>query len=210
MENDAAARRPEPRAVRLDHRQVRVLAHPLRTRLLGALRVKGPATATTLAELLNTNTGATSYHLRQLAEVGLVAEDPDRGTGRQRWWRAAHDVTNWEPTDFDDDPDARAAIEWIESDQVRYLADHAEKWFAVRHEWSPAWRDAFGMGDIFMSIPSARLEALKEELWQILERYRNEADPAEPGAEQVQIYLAAFPLLAGARLAGPPPSEEKR
>ena len=86
-----------------------MLAHPLRMRLLGALRVNGPATATTLAELLGTNTGATSYHLRQLAEVGLVAEDPDRGTGRQRWWRAAHDVTNWEPTDFDDDPDARAA-----------------------------------------------------------------------------------------------------
>ncbi|PWU43552.1 transcriptional regulator [Micromonospora globispora] len=210
MENDEAPRRRESRAVRLDHRQVRVLAHPLRTRLLGALRVKGPATATTLAELLGTNTGATSYHLRQLAEVGLVAEDPDRGTGRQRWWRAAHDVTNWEPTDFDDDPDARAAIEWIEGDQVRYLAEHAEHWFAVRHEWSPAWRDAFGMGDIFMTIPSTRLEALKAELWQILERYRNEADPTEPGAEQVQIYLAAFPLLAGKRLAGPPPSEEKR
>ncbi|SCL25002.1 transcriptional regulator, ArsR family [Micromonospora rhizosphaerae] len=210
MENDESARRREPRAVRLDHRQVRVLAHPLRTRLLGALRVQGPATATVLAELLGTNTGATSYHLRQLAEVGLVAEEPDRGTGRQRWWRAAHDVTNWEPTDFDDDPDARAAIEWIEGDQVRFLAEHAEHWFAVRHEWSPAWRDAFGMGDVFMSIPSTRLEALKEEVWQLLERYRNEADPAEPGAEQVQIYLAAFPLLAGRRLAAPPPSEEKR
>ncbi|MFG2057939.1 helix-turn-helix domain-containing protein [Micromonospora sp. NPDC048930] len=193
MENEGA--RPAPRAVRLDHRQVRVLAHPLRMRLLGALRVKGPSTATRLAELLGTNTGATSYHLRQLAEVGLVAEDPDRGTGRQRFWRSAHDVTNWEPTDFDDDPDARAAIEWIQSDQVRHLAEHAEQWFATQHEWSPAWRDAFGMGDIFMAIPPARLEALKAELWQLLDRYRNEADPAEPGAEQVQIYLAAYPLL---------------
>ena len=97
---------------------------------------KGPATATTLAGLLGTNTGATSYHLRQLAEVGLVVEEPDRGSGRQRWWRAAHDVTNWEPTDFDDDPDARAAVEWIQGDQVRLLVEQAERWFAAQHEWS--------------------------------------------------------------------------
>ncbi|MFG3712688.1 helix-turn-helix domain-containing protein [Micromonospora sp. NPDC047730] len=186
-----------PRSVRLDHRQVRVLAHPLRLRLLGALRVKGPATATTLAELLNTNTGATSYHLRQLAEVGLVVEDPDRGTGRQRWWRAAHAVTNWETSDFDDDPDARAAIEWIQGDQVRLLAEHAEQWFATQHEWSPAWRDALGMGDVFMTIPPDRLKALEADLWQVLERYRHEADaePAAPDAESVQIFLAAYPLL---------------
>ncbi|SCG75703.1 ArsR/SmtB family transcription factor [Micromonospora inositola] len=195
MENDEAAQPPAPRAVRLDHRQVRVLAHPLRMRLLGALRVKGPATATTLAELLGTNTGATSYHLRQLAEVGLVVEDPDLASGRQRWWRSAHDVTNWEPTDFDDDPDARAAIEWIQGDQVRLLVEHAEQWFAVQHEWSSAWRDAFGMGDIFMSIPPSRLEALKADLWQLLERYRNESDPAEPDAAPVQVFLAAYPLL---------------
>jgi hypothetical protein len=36
-----------PRTVHLDNRQVRVLAHPLRMRLLGTLRVDGPATATT-------------------------------------------------------------------------------------------------------------------------------------------------------------------
>ncbi|WP_200210027.1 ArsR/SmtB family transcription factor [Micromonospora coerulea] len=197
MESEEKPGRPAPREVRLDHRQVRVLAHPMRMRLLGALRVNGPATATALAALLDTNTGATSYHLRQLAEAGLVTEDPDRGTGRQRWWRAAHDVTNWEPTDFDDDPDARAAIEWIEGDQVRLFVEHAERWLAVRHRWSPAWRDAFGMGDIFISLPPARLEALKAEVWEILDRYNREADSAEPGAEQVQVFLAAYPLLFG-------------
>ncbi|MEU3454424.1 helix-turn-helix domain-containing protein [Micromonospora sp. NPDC006766] len=202
-------KKPTSRQVRLDHRQVRVLAHPLRIRLLGALRVKGPATATALAELLGTNTGATSYHLRQLAEVGLVVEDPNLGTGRQRFWRAAHDVTNWETTDFDDDPDARAAIEWIEGDQVRHFAEHAERWFALRHEWSPAWRDVFGMGDFFMTIPSARLASLKVEVEQLLKRYRDEADPGEPGAEQVQVYFAALPMLTDLRLTTPPSEEER-
>ncbi|MER7460152.1 helix-turn-helix domain-containing protein [Micromonospora sp. NPDC126480] len=197
MADDNRVARKAPRVVRIDHRQVRVLAHPLRIRLLGALRVHGAATATTLAELLDTNSGATSYHLRQLAEVGLVVEDPDRGHGRQRWWRAAHDVTNFEPTDFDDDPDARAAIEWIQGTQVRLLAEHAERWFAAQDQWSPAWRDAFGMGDIFLTIPAARLQALEAELWQVLERYRDEADPTEPGAEQIAVFVAAYPMLKG-------------
>ncbi|MEU5788720.1 helix-turn-helix domain-containing protein [Micromonospora purpureochromogenes] len=197
MGNDENA--ATPREVRLDHRQVRVLAHPLRMRLLGALRTKGPATATALAELLDTNTGATSYHLRQLAEVGLVAEDPDRGSGRQRWWQAAHDVTSWEPTDFDDDPDARAAIQWIHGDQVRLLVERAEQWLAVEHEWSPAWRDAFGMGDIFMVIPPDRMEALKAEVWQVMQRYHDEADPAAPDAEPVHLFLAGYPMLEGRR-----------
>ncbi|MGC5053106.1 ArsR/SmtB family transcription factor [Micromonospora sp. DT48] len=185
------------RQVWLDRRQVRVLAHPLRTRLLGALRVRGPATATVLAELLDTNTGATSYHLRQLAEVGLVVEEPGRGTGRQRWWRAAHDVTSWENTDFDDDPDARAAIEWIQAEQVRHFVEHAERWFAARAEWSPQWRDAFGMSDALLTIPAGRLKELQHEMWRVVERYRAEADPQEPGAEQVQIFLASLPLLLG-------------
>ncbi|MCG5455347.1 helix-turn-helix domain-containing protein [Micromonospora sp. PSH03] len=200
MANDEGVPRPAPREVRIDKRQVRVLAHPLRMRLVGALRVKGPATATTLAELLGTNTGATSYHLRQLAEVGLVIEDPDRGSGRQRWWQAAHDVTNWDPSDFDDDPDARAAIEWIQGDQVRLLAETADRWFATQHEWSAAWRDGFGMSDIFMTIPPARLEELKAEVWQVLERYHREAesDPAtDPEARPVQVFLAAYPLREG-------------
>ncbi|MGA5311328.1 helix-turn-helix domain-containing protein [Micromonospora taraxaci] len=200
MANDEATARPAPREVRIDKRQVRVLAHPLRMRLVGALRVKGPATATTLAELLGTNTGATSYHLRQLADVGLVVEDPDRGSGRQRWWQAAHDVTNWDATDFDDDPDARAAIEWIQGDQVRLLAETADRWFATQHEWSPAWRDAFGMSDIFMTIPAARLEELQAEVWQVLERYHREADnadPVHPEARPVQVFLASYPLREG-------------
>ncbi|MFF3866606.1 helix-turn-helix domain-containing protein [Micromonospora sp. NPDC001898] len=186
-------------AVRLDHRQVRVLAHPLRLRLLGALRVDGPATATTLAAKLDTNTGATSYHLRQLAEVGLVVEDPDRATGRQRWWRAAHDVTDWESTDFDDDPDARAAIEWIQGDQVRLLVERAERWFAARQDWSPAWRDAAGMSDALLHLGPERLQALEAEVWQVLMRYREESVPDEPGAQPVHVFLAGYPMIGQTR-----------
>ena len=57
--------------LRLDAQAITVLAHPLRSRLVSTLRIGGPATATALARALDTNSGATSYHLRRLAEVGL-------------------------------------------------------------------------------------------------------------------------------------------
>ena len=195
MESSPPDGRAEPRRVDLDARQVRVLAHPLRMRLLGSLRIDGPATATALAEKLGTNTGATSYHLRQLAEVGLVAEDPDRGTTRQRWWQAAHDMSHFEPTDFDDDPDARAAVQWIQTDQVRLMAELAERWMAVEHSQSRSWRDAAGMSDLVLPLDPARLRALYDELWAVLMRYRDETVADAPDVKPVHVFLAGFPRL---------------
>ena len=187
------------RGARLDGAQIRVLAHPLRIRLLGELRIQGPATATMLAEKLDTNTGATSYHLRQLAEVGLVTEEPDLGTGRQRWWRAAHDVSSWDSSDFDGEPDASAAVEWIQAEQVRILTEHAERWAATQHAQPPAWRDAAGMSDIILTIGPERLKALNHELWQVIERYRAESASDEPGAELVSYFIAGYPRSGGVR-----------
>ena len=68
----------EPSTAQLDSVRLRTLAHPARARLLGLLRIEGPATATALAQRLGTNSGQTSYHLRQLAAVGLVVEDTER------------------------------------------------------------------------------------------------------------------------------------
>ena len=77
-------------------RQLRALAHPVRLRMLGMLRIEGPATATSLAQRLGLNTGATSYHLRQLAQHGFIEDDDEHGNGRERWWRAAHTSTSTE------------------------------------------------------------------------------------------------------------------
>ncbi|NUT30943.1 MAG: helix-turn-helix transcriptional regulator, partial [Streptomyces sp.] len=80
----------EPKLHELDARTLRGLAHPLRMQLLSALRRGGPATASQLAEKLGESSGATSYHLRQLAAYGFVEDAPDHGKGRERWWQAVH------------------------------------------------------------------------------------------------------------------------
>ena len=78
MDDDA----PRPSPIRLDSHSLRALAHPLRLRLVGALRLHGPATATMLARRLDTNSGQTSYHLRQLAEARRLAREADRLSAR--------------------------------------------------------------------------------------------------------------------------------
>src|SRR4051794_26153986 len=128
------------RNVELTARQIRVLAHPLRARLLGQLRRGGSATATQLAGRLGTNTGATSYHLRQLAEVGLVEDDPDAGFGRERWWRPAHDVSTWHRDAFAGDPDATAAADWLNNFSAQNLAQRVEDWHRRADAEPATWR----------------------------------------------------------------------
>jgi predicted ArsR family transcriptional regulator len=186
----------ELREVTLDARQIRVLAHPLRTRLLGRLRLDGPATATRLAEALGTNTGATSYHLRQLAEVGLVEEDLGAGHGRERVWRSAHDVSHWQRNSFAGDPDATAASDWLANYQVRLFADQAEAWQRAVADEPTEWRDAAGISDYFLRLNAGQLDGLFKELYEIIERHRQstQADPA-PDARLVGIYLSGLPRM---------------
>jgi predicted ArsR family transcriptional regulator len=180
------------RHVNLDSRQIRVLAHPLRSRLLSQLRLNGAATATRLAEVLGTNTGATSYHLRQLAEVGLVAEDPGAGHGRERWWRSAHDVTSWERDAFAGDPDAQAASDWLTSNFAHQLAERIEDWNRGVADETAEWRSAAEFSDFILRLGPDQLTAMLGELNAVIERWR--AEKPGPDARQVLLYLYPVPL----------------
>ena len=129
--------------LRLDPRGLKVLAHPLRSRLLTALREHGPATATTLAERLATNTGATSYHLRKLASVGLV-EETEHGRGRERWWKAATEMHGWVQRDAAGDPDAEAASDWLRRHYLAYFVERYGRWLDAHASWPLARQDAAG------------------------------------------------------------------
>jgi DNA-binding transcriptional ArsR family regulator len=181
-----------PRVLHPSSVQLRTLAHPLRSRLLGALRFHGPATSTALAARLGTNSGATSYHLRQLAEVGLVEDDEERSNGRDRWWRAAHDMTEWRSSEFDD-PDDRAAEAWILRHQAHLSAGWLEGWLSGRHEWSAEWRAAADQSDYHLDLTPAGLRALMDDLHAVVRRHLDAADPDLPGAERVTLLVQGFP-----------------
>lgn len=178
--------------LRLDSAAVKVLAHPLRSRLLSALRVDGPATATDLATRLGTNSGATSYHLRKLESVGLV-EDTGEGEGKRRLWRAATDYHSWEPSDFEGDEDSETALNWLVRDYARHFNEQFERWLDVEEFWPMAWRDAAGMSDGFVIATPEQVQQLKAELDEVIARYRR-VGQGNPNARRLAVYSAIYPL----------------
>lgn len=186
--------------VRLDSSTLQMLAHPLRSRLLIELRTSGEATATALAHRLDTNSGATSYHLRQLHEAGLVEEATGLAKGRERWWRAVHEYTSWVESDFDDDPDDRAAAEWLLGHYLRSTTQMVEGWMERRRDHSDEWRDAADLSDFQLELTPEGLRSLRDDLHAVIERHLATATPGS-GTERVVVVVQAFPQFVESRSA---------
>jgi DNA-binding transcriptional ArsR family regulator len=184
-----------------DARSLRGLAHPLRLQLLGLLRLEGPATATQLAERTGESSGATSYHLRQLAAYGFVVEDTERSTGRRdRYWRAAHRLTM-----FDQPRDADEGERALGEEYLRIVADaNARRVQAaiaglatVEQDLGEGWLDGFTTSDLALRLTLPEARALIAELEGIAARYRQE-DPnnrsaAPQGARRVVLQFQVLP-----------------
>ncbi len=170
------------RDVVLDARNLRGLAHPVRVRLLGALRHDGPSTATRLGHRLGLSSGATSYHLRQLAGYGFVVEDEDHrdAPGRERWWRAAHRST-W-LTEPPDDPESSAALSEYGRALARSHAERVDAWLDEEETAPAAWRRIGGVSDTLLLLDAGQAEELAKRILEVLASYPR-ADGPEPGSE---------------------------
>jgi DNA-binding transcriptional ArsR family regulator len=120
---------------------LRGLVHPIRLRLLDILQADGPATATALGRRIDQSSGVTSYHLRVLAEHGFIVEDIERGTGRDRWWRAVHRTTSFTFRVPDD-----SGPETIEEAEryIRLVAEESHRRVLAAIATLPEHRDELG------------------------------------------------------------------
>ncbi|RZQ61343.1 helix-turn-helix domain-containing protein [Amycolatopsis suaedae] len=183
----------KPREI-TDPATLRALRHPLRRQLLRLLHRDGPATATDLAKALGENTGATSYHLRQLAEHGLVAEDPERGRGRERWWQAVpHDLRF--PPRSRMDPDLRAAFDALERVSVDEDEAALARFERQRDQLGP-WGDAllFSRGEVKLTLEQAK--QFFDDYLALLTRYLEISEHAPDGedeARRMHVRWTAFP-----------------
>jgi predicted ArsR family transcriptional regulator len=169
--------------------QLKALTHPVRVRMLGMLRIDGPATATTLAARLGLNTGATSYHLRQLAQHGFVVEDAERGNARDRWWRAAHRFTRTDLTP-PADPDAAETLDAYLQSVVVVMTQNLQRSVEELPLLPPEWGDATSYNDWVVRLSPARARALVEKLAELLDA---EAEEDGDDAEQYVVQLNGFP-----------------
>lgn len=170
--------------------QLKALTHPVRLRMLGLLRVEGPATATMLANRLGLNTGASSYHLRQLAQHGFVEEAAELGDARDRWWRAAHRSTTTGHAGAGDRESEEALEAYLQTVAV-VMTEQLQCAVEELPLVPPPWAEASTFSDWVLRLTPMRAKALVDALTRELSEVREE--DGETSAQFV-IQLSAFPL----------------
>lgn len=178
-----------------DPTALKALAHPMRLRMLGILRVEGPSTATILAKRLSLNTGATSYHLRQLQTHGFIEPAHDLGDKRDRWWRAKHESTHFDPAGQEGD-----GLEAGMAMTQAVLSGHAQQMqraHAAYRDLPPEWRKASTASDYIIALTAEQAQALTAKLEQVLMDAMAEAPalgtPLAPDTRPFTLLLHTFP-----------------
>ena len=179
-----------------DVRALRALAHPLRNRLLGQLRLNGPATASQLGRAVGESSGSTSYHLRQLAAYGFVEEVEGQGTARERWWRARHRMTSWQAADLI----AQEGGAEVQDEMTRLQIDQhgrvLDAWFTQKEALGPEWASVASLNDHGMRLRPDQARELADELNAVLDRWMTEHPGDQPaeGTELVWVLTDLVPL----------------
>lgn len=179
-----------------DITQLKALSHPVRMRMLGLLRTHGPATASQLARHLRLNSGATSYHLRQLAEHGFVAEAPELGNKRERWWRAASLVTSVREQEVTTD-EGRDTVDAFHQLAVTISAHRMQAAAARRGGESEAWRAVTSVSDLQVPVTAEQAQAIQtrfEELvWQVIDEHPPTPGSLAEGQRHYAVVVSSFP-----------------
>ena len=179
-----------------DVTQLKALSHPVRLRILGLLRTLGPATASQVARRLDLNSGATSYHLRQLATHGFVEEAAELGNRRERWWRASSQMTSVRVDESagDEGRDAEDAFHHL---AVTSVIGRLQAASTRRSSEDERWRRVTSVSDLQVPVTAeqakeiqSRFEAL---IWQVLDEHPPTPGPVGEGRRRYQVVVASFP-----------------
>lgn len=167
----------------LTPKALRGLTHPIRLQLLELLQQEGPATATSLARRTGQNSGVTSYHLRLLAEHGFVVEDTERGTARERWWKAVHRSTSFTFRAPEDpgDPDSVEDATYF----MRLVADAAHQRVMRFIDGLSAQLDElptvpWGTDEYPLRLTLDEVRALRGQITELVQQYRRQQGDPDP------------------------------
>jgi DNA-binding transcriptional ArsR family regulator len=187
-----------------DPKALRALAHPIRLRLVGQLRIHGQLTATQASELLGESSASCSFHLRQLAKYGLV-EEAGGGQRRERPWRATTMFTDW--PDVTEDPKVAEAADLLTGVIAEQWFEHFMRWVEARPDEPTEWQEAAVFGDVALYLTASELAELNKRIRDLADVYldrqvRPELRP--PGARLVTFVRIAHPIVEQ-----PPPEREE-
>jgi hypothetical protein len=167
--------------------------HPVRDALLELLRRDGVVTATSAAGELGGSSGLYSFHLRRLAEYGIVEEAP-AARGHVRPWRLADRETAGTSVS----PESRPVTDAQLSDMARGLEDESYlRWLEHRDTAPAQWRRDEVFSQVAYLTPD-EMTGMANVIRALIAQYRHrETRPSErpPGAAPVAIVSRLFPLL---------------
>lgn len=151
---------------------LKCMAHPARMRLLGALRVGGVQTVGELSAATGEAPGAVSYHLAQLAKVGLVAKaaSPD-GDKRKSYWKSCHHATNVQP----DSADADVIDAFSRTAALTYQMAY-ERFLDVLPTLPQEWAQTCGANDRVLRLTAEETRAMVEDLNAVMHKWEQLSD----------------------------------
>ncbi|MGA8114583.1 MAG: helix-turn-helix domain-containing protein [Actinocatenispora sp.] len=179
---------PMPQEIN-DLETLKALAHPRRQRIIEYLAAHGPVTSASLARELGLNTGATSYHLRELARHGFVEEVPDQARGRERWWRAVRGDRRFPPHSRQS-PKIRAAVDQMNRLSVEGDIEQFHRFQAQRDRLGE-WADAVSYSRSTLHLTVEQVQGFLEDYIELVNRYKGEQAPS--GTRPVLVRFVAFP-----------------
>jgi DNA-binding transcriptional ArsR family regulator len=172
----------------VDKREIavlRALGSSVRQEILELLG-RGPATSAMLARALSSNTGVTSYHLRELGKAGVI--EPDEQRGRALYWRLARADVQFHDPQLS--PDPVAAQNAIDRRLVHFNAALAH--YRQRDDLEPGWRKASLFSESAMALTADELAAFGREYLALLRRWSGRGSTG-PSARPVRLAVFAFP-----------------
>ncbi|MGW1165038.1 ArsR/SmtB family transcription factor [Streptomyces sp. NPDC002550] len=179
---------------------LKALAHPLRMKLYRLLFVAEAATASHLAEQVDEAVSLVSYHLRKLAEHGLVEGAEARSAdGRERWWQPSSEGVSIRDEDFQDAPEKVAAHLAASRLFLDQRAEMYRGYLDQRAHWGPEWNRAAHDSEAVLRLTAEELVELKKDLHDLLKRYdeqgrAREAAGDSEGRENVALHVYGFPF----------------
>jgi DNA-binding transcriptional ArsR family regulator len=187
-----------------DPKALRALAHPIRLRLVGLLRIHGQLTATQASEILGESSASCSFHLRQLAKYGLV-EEAGGGQRRERPWRATAMFTDW--PDVTDDPKVADAADLLTGVIAEQWFEHVMRWIEARSDEPDEWQQAAIFTDSALYVTASELTDLNKRIRELSDLYLDRLERPElrpPDARLVTFVRIAHPIV----LQTPPERQE--
>ncbi|MGR0321073.1 helix-turn-helix domain-containing protein [Agromyces sp. ZXT2-3] len=173
---------------------MRAMAHPMRLRIIGILRMDGPATVGMIADQTGESAGSISYHVATLAKHGFVEEAPELARDRrERWWRAAHEMTSWDTLEFLDDPARHAASEALRRTVLEGYHRELLAALDAEAELEPEWIEPSDSSDGAAHLTLEEFRELSADLAAVRDKWwARRGEPAE-GTRIVRWMTHVFP-----------------